>query len=80
MLLAHATCPNCRALVGPHWTLGTVFFLVILGVTVLTTIMVLAQFGIYAAILWFSFPIGALGYIKARFAPLVVKQTSGGDG
>jgi hypothetical protein len=42
-------------------------------VTSLSTIAVLAQFGIYAALLWFPFPVGALGYLKARFSPLEVK-------
>jgi hypothetical protein len=74
LLLSHATCPNCKNLVGPHWFFGSAFYAIILLVTVVSTIIVLAQFGIYAAILWFSFPIGAIGYLKARFSPLVTKQ------
>ena len=74
LLLSNVRCPNCQSLVGPHWFFGTSFFLIILVVTLVTTIVMLAQFGIYAAILWFSFPIGAIGYLKARFSPLQVKQ------
>ena len=36
--------------------------------------MVLTLFGVYAVILWFAFPIGAIGYLKARFCPLVAEQ------
>jgi hypothetical protein len=51
------------------WPLNVLTFLV----TSLSTIAVLAQFGIYAALLWFPFPVGALGYLKARFLPLEVR-------
>ncbi len=74
LLVAHARCPNCDSLVGPHWFFGSLFFLVILIATFASSIAVLSQFGIYAAILWFSFPIGAIGYLKARFSPLVSKH------
>ena len=50
------------------------FFVVIFAITFVSTVAVLAQFGIYAAILWFSFPIGAIGYLKARFSPLETKH------
>ncbi len=74
LLLSHARCPYCNSLVGPHWFFGTIFFVIIFLVTMASTIAVLALFGIYAAILWFSFPIGAIGYLKARFSPLETKQ------
>lgn len=74
LLVSNARCPNCGSIVGPHWLIGSLFAIVILLVTVGTTIAVLAQFGVYAAILWFSFPIGAIGFLKARFSPLQVKQ------
>ena len=76
LLMSDAECPNCRALVGPHWLFGTVFYIIIFAVTLGTTIAVLSQFGIYAAVLWFSFPIGAIGYLKARFSPLVTKHAN----
>jgi hypothetical protein len=73
LLVSCVRCPECRAAVGPHrlfsWPLNLLTFLV----TFLSTIAVLAQFGIYAALLWFPFPVGTLGYLKARFSPLEVK-------
>lgn len=35
--------------------------------------MVFLQLGAYAALLWFTFPVGALSYLKARFGPLETK-------
>jgi hypothetical protein len=32
--------------------------------------MVLSLFGIYAVIVWFVFPVGAIGWLRARFCPL----------
>jgi len=48
------------------------FSVVIIAVTVGSSVAVFTMFGIYAVILWFAFPIGAIGYIKARFCPLTV--------
>jgi hypothetical protein len=48
------------------------FSLVIVVVTVGSSVAVFSMFGVYAVILWFAFPIGAIGYIKARFCPLTV--------
>ena len=48
------------------------FSLVIIVVTVGTSVAVFTMFGVYAVILWFAFPIGAIGFIKARFCPLTV--------
>jgi len=50
-----------------------VFFALIFVTTTLSTIAVLAQQGLYAALIWLPFPIGAIGYVKARFCPLVTK-------
>lgn len=50
------------------------FSLLMILVTVATSIMVFSLFGIYAVVVWFVFPIGAIGYLKARFCPLVAKQ------
>jgi hypothetical protein len=52
--------------------------MLIFAVTVSTTIMVLAQMGFYAALLWFPCPIGALSYVKAWLCPLEAKQQSSG--
>ena len=35
--------------------------------------MVFLQMGAYAALLWVTFPVGALNYLKARFGPLEAK-------
>ena len=79
-MLSNVRYPNCTRVIGPHWFFGTFFFVVILLVAGITTFIVLARFGIYAAILWFSFPIGAISYLKARFAPLQVKEPKLGPG
>ena len=57
-----------------HKLFRVVFFVAILSVTVPSTLAVLAQQGVYAALLWVPFPIGALGFIKARFCPLETKR------
>ena len=74
LIVSDARCPACGKIVGPQWLVRFVVFLVLAAVTTVTTVIVLAQFGVYAALLWFSFPIGTLGYLKARFAPLVVRR------
>lgn len=76
LLVSHAECPNCGSTVGVHWLFGGVFYVVIFVVTGVSTLLVLARFGVFAAILWFSFPIGAIGYLKARFSPLQRKDAA----
>ena len=53
--------------------ISALFSVAIIAVTVATSVMVLSMFGVYAVILWFAFPIGAIGYLKARFCPLAVR-------
>lgn len=65
-----AECPCCRSLVGVHRAAAAGFGILILPVTLASSLIVLIQAGFYAALLWFPFPIGALGYLKARFCPL----------
>jgi hypothetical protein len=74
LIVSSCYCPECGALVGVHWFFRSVFFIVILLITVPSTLAVLMQQGFYAAILWTPFPIGALGYIKAKFCPLAIKR------
>jgi uncharacterized protein (DUF983 family) len=74
LIVSNFGCPNCRAIVGVRWLYKAGFFLVMFVVTVLTSIAVLAQQGVYAALLWLPFPIAAIGYLKARFCPLETKQ------
>ena len=74
LLVSDTTCPNCGATIGVHWLFGGFFYALIFVVAGVSTLLVLASFGIFAAILWFSFPIGAIGYLKARFSPLQPKD------
>lgn len=73
LIVSHADCVHCHSLVGVHWLFAAGFFVVIFAVTLVSTLAVLAQQGVYAALIWLPFPIGALGYVKARFCPLEVK-------
>ena len=73
ILFANCYCMKCGALVGVHWIAYLGFNVVIFTVTLITTTMVLMQMDLYAAILWFPFPVGSLSYVKARFSPLETK-------
>lgn len=75
LIVSDVTCPQCGRQVGVHWFFRTVFFIVILLATILTVLIVLADQGLYAALLMISLPIGAIGFIKARFSPLVLRRT-----
>jgi hypothetical protein len=66
-------CPDCGEHIGVQLVYRAIFFVVIFAATLLTTIVVYADQGLYAALLMVSVPIGVIGYIKARFCPLVVK-------
>lgn len=74
LIFSDVMCANCDHLVRVHWLFRAVFHVAILIATILTVVIVLIDQGIYAAILLFTVPIGALGYIKARFSPLVTES------
>jgi hypothetical protein len=74
LILSDVVCTNCGQLVGVHWLFRSVFFVIILAATILTAIVVLIYQGLYATLLMISVPIGAIGFIKAHFCPLVLKQ------
>ena len=74
VLFSDYPCPNCKRMIGVHWAASALFAIVIFVVTLVSTFVVYLQFDIYAAILWFSLPIGALSYVKARFCPLQQKN------
>ncbi len=74
ILLSHSQCASCRSVVGVHWLASAIFSIVVTIVTLVTTLMVFLQMDLYAAILWFPFPIGSLSYVKARLCPLEEKQ------
>ena len=77
LLFRDTRCPSCRNVVGVHRAVAAFFSVIIFVITVLTTIAVMAQLGFYAGLLWFTVPVGALSYIKARFGPLEVKNGRG---
>lgn len=74
LLTANVRCRSCGAVVGAHWLYGMAFYVVTFLVTLFTTIAILAAQGLYAAILLLPLPIGAIGYLRARFCPLETKQ------
>lgn len=74
LILSDATCTNCRELVGVHWLFRSFFFVIILVATLFTAFIFLIDQGLYAALFMTTVPIGALGFIKARFCPLVLKK------
>ena len=74
LIFSNVVCANCGQLVGVHWFFRAVFFVIILVATLVTVFVLLVDQGFYAALLLFSVPIGAIGFIKARFSPLVVKR------
>jgi uncharacterized protein (DUF983 family) len=82
LLLGVYECSNCRHRVRVNRAASFLFSILIIVVTVATSYMVLSMFGIFAVIIWFAFPIGAISYIKARFCPLTVlpHKTGAGDG
>ena len=73
ILFRDCRCPECRSVVGIRKAFAAFFSIVIFLVTVATTFVVLVELGFYGALIWFSVPVGALSYIKARFGPLEVK-------
>ena len=77
ILFRDCRCPDCHSVVGIRKAFAAFFSIVIFLVTVATTFVVLVELGFYAAIIWFSVPVGALSYIKARFGPLEVKAVPG---
>jgi len=74
MIVSDVNCHACGQLVGVHGIFRAVFFVIILAVTSLVAIVVLVDQGVYAALLMITVPIGAIGFIKARYCPLVSKS------
>lgn len=73
ILFHPAECRACKALVGVHRVASGGFAFLVTVVTLVSSLIVLLEMGLYAALLWFPFPIGALSYVKARFCPLEAK-------
>lgn len=71
LLTGRCRCPSCQLTVGIQPFASFLFSILAIAVTVGTSIGVFMMFGIYAVIVWFMFPVGAISYIKARYCPLV---------
>lgn len=74
VLFSEYPCANCKRMIGVNTAASFVFAVLIFVTTLVTTFIVFLQFDVYAALLWFSLPIGALSYIKARYCPLQLKH------
>jgi hypothetical protein len=74
LFFSNSECSRCATLVGVHWAATACFSVVIFVATLISTVMVLSQMGLYAALIWFPFPIGSLTYIKVHMCPLAAKQ------
>jgi hypothetical protein len=74
LVMADVDCANCKQLIGVHWLFRFLFFIIIFPAAALTGLVVYVDQGLYAALLFVSLPIGAIGYIKARFSPLAVRR------
>ena len=74
LIVSNVDCSSCGQLIGVHWLFRAIFFVIIFVVTLVTAIVVLADQGLYAALLMISVPIGVIGYIKARYCPLEIKR------
>ena len=77
ILLSNCECPFCRKIIGVHSVVAAFTFPIIILASVISSIVVYAQFGYTYAIVLFPVPIGALGYIVARYASLQVKKSHG---
>lgn len=73
LMVSDTYCANCGEIIGIHWFFRAIFFVVILIATLITGFVVLVDQGPYAALLMITVPIGAIGIIKARISPLVVR-------
>jgi hypothetical protein len=81
LILSDVQCASCGQTVGVQWVFRAAFFVIILIATLFTVLIVLVEQGLYAALLMMTLPIGAIGFIKARYCPLVVrKPKTGGEG
>ena len=72
LLVGPCRCAACGVTVRVNRAASFLFSILILVVTLVTSYMVLSLFGIYAVVVWFIFPIGAIGYLRARYCPLTV--------
>ena len=74
ILLSKCECPSCRRIIGVHSVVAAFTYPIIILAAIISSIIVNAYFGYTHAIVLFPVPIGALGYIVARYSPLQVKE------
>lgn len=74
LLFGDCRCKTCRRVIGVPRIVSAIASFVIFSVAIVTTLIVLIELDLWAALLWFTLPVGALSYIKARFRPLRVKE------
>jgi len=60
--------------VGVRRLAAAAFYFTAFLVTGFSTLIVAVQLGYLWAVIWFTVPIGALAYLKARFSPLETKK------
>jgi len=68
----------CGSHVKAQWLYGAIFNVLIIVVTLFSTVVVFSVQGLYAAILLLPLPLGAIGYLKARYCRLSVAHPNVG--
>lgn len=74
LILSDVQCSSCGRTIGVQTLFRAIFFLLTLIATVALGLAVLVDQGVYAALLVITLPVGAIGYVKARFCPLVIRN------
>ncbi len=74
LVVSDVQCTACDETIGVQWLFRTVFFILTLIATIVVGFVVMIDQGLYAGLLMISLPIGAIGYVKARYSPLVVRK------
>lgn len=70
LIMSQTWCPACGAHIKVRKFYAVLFFIVTFVVAAISFVSIMAQQGIYAALIFLPLPIGAIGYVKARFCPL----------
>ncbi len=73
LLFGNCRCASCHCIVGVRRLAAALANAVIFTVAIVSTLIVFIVLDLYAALIWFTLPVGALSYVKIRFCPLEVK-------
>lgn len=76
LLFGDCRCKSCLRIIGVHRIASAFASFIIFTVAIVTTLIVFIELDLWAALLWFTLPVGALSYVKARFCPLQIKPES----